>query len=80
MYNLQLSNFKYFVKFSISSFRYWNRPLNPRKLMEVGHLGQKQNMSLQRTVKFHRLPEVRVDCHLQTQWCYYSLTFAWHVR
>ncbi|XP_011604445.1 glycylpeptide N-tetradecanoyltransferase 1-like isoform X1 [Takifugu rubripes] len=42
----------------LSSCRYWTRPLNPRKLMEVGHLGQKRNMSLQRAVKVHRLPEV----------------------
>lgn len=67
------------MKLSISSFRYWNRPLNPRRLMELGHLCQKRNMSLQRTVRFHRLPEVRVGCHLQAQSCHYSLTFAWHV-
>lgn len=75
-----LNDLLYSVKFSILSFRYWKRPLNPRKLMEVGHLGQKRNMSLQRTVKVHRLPEVRVGCHLQTKWCYYRLTFARHIR
>uniref|UniRef100_A0A3B3UH68 Glycylpeptide N-tetradecanoyltransferase n=1 Tax=Poecilia latipinna TaxID=48699 RepID=A0A3B3UH68_9TELE len=43
----------------ISSCRYqWHRPLNPRKLMEVNYPGLKQNMNLQRALKFNRLPEV----------------------
>ncbi|XP_014826049.1 PREDICTED: glycylpeptide N-tetradecanoyltransferase 2-like isoform X1 [Poecilia mexicana] len=36
----------------------WHRPLNPRKLMEVNYPGLKQNMNLQRALKFNRLPEV----------------------
>lgn len=55
------------AKSTITFLRYWTRPLNPRKLMEVGHLGQKLNMSLQRAVKVHRLPEVRVCCHLEAK-------------
>ncbi|XP_041819075.1 glycylpeptide N-tetradecanoyltransferase 2-like isoform X2 [Chelmon rostratus] len=42
----------------LSSCRYWNRPLNPRKLSEVNYPGLRQTMNLQRAVKFNRLPEV----------------------
>ncbi|XP_029977678.1 glycylpeptide N-tetradecanoyltransferase 1-like [Sphaeramia orbicularis] len=42
----------------LSSCRYWHRPLSPRKLMEVNYPGVRQNMTLQRAIKFHRLPEV----------------------
>uniref|UniRef100_A0A3Q3X940 Glycylpeptide N-tetradecanoyltransferase n=1 Tax=Mola mola TaxID=94237 RepID=A0A3Q3X940_MOLML len=42
----------------LSSCRYWNRSLNPRKLIEVNHPGAMQNMNLRRAVKFNRLPEV----------------------
>ncbi|XP_023254346.1 glycylpeptide N-tetradecanoyltransferase 2-like [Seriola lalandi dorsalis] len=42
----------------LSSCRFWHRPLNPRKLMEVSYPGLRQNMNLQRAVKFNRLPEV----------------------
>ncbi|GLD62945.1 glycylpeptide N-tetradecanoyltransferase 2-like isoform X1 [Lates japonicus] len=42
----------------LSSCRYWHRPLNPRTLMEVNYPGLRQNMNLQRALKFHRLPEV----------------------
>ncbi|XP_007540901.1 glycylpeptide N-tetradecanoyltransferase 1-like isoform X2 [Poecilia formosa] len=42
----------------ISSCSQWHRPLNPRKLMEVNYPGLKQNMNLQRALKFNRLPEV----------------------
>lgn len=45
--------------------RYWNRPLNPRKLMDVSYPGQFQGMSTQRAVKFNRLPEVKLCCHPQ---------------
>ncbi|XP_035469597.2 glycylpeptide N-tetradecanoyltransferase 1 isoform X2 [Scophthalmus maximus] len=37
---------------------YWHRPLNPRKLMEVNYPGLRQNMNLQRALKFNRLPAV----------------------
>ncbi|KAF0025425.1 hypothetical protein F2P81_022306 [Scophthalmus maximus] len=40
----------------LSSCRYWHRPLNPRKLMEVNYPGLRQNMNLQRALKFNRLP------------------------
>ncbi|XP_045925291.1 glycylpeptide N-tetradecanoyltransferase 1-like isoform X2 [Micropterus dolomieu] len=43
----------------LSSCRYWHRPLNTRKLTEVGYPGLRQNMmNLQRALKFNRLPEV----------------------
>ncbi|XP_035469596.2 glycylpeptide N-tetradecanoyltransferase 2 isoform X1 [Scophthalmus maximus] len=42
----------------LSSCRYWHRPLNPRKLMEVNYPGLRQNMNLQRALKFNRLPAV----------------------
>ncbi|KAG7227899.1 hypothetical protein INR49_013693 [Caranx melampygus] len=41
----------------LSSCRYWHRPLNPRKLMEVNYPGLRQHMSLQRALRFNRLPE-----------------------
>ncbi|XP_040885089.1 glycylpeptide N-tetradecanoyltransferase 1-like [Toxotes jaculatrix] len=41
----------------LSSCRYWHRPLNPRKLMEINYPGLRQNMNLQRARKFNRLPE-----------------------
>lgn len=42
----------------LSSCRYWHRPLNPRKLMEVNYPGLRLNMNLQRARKLNRLPEV----------------------
>nr|XP_019938578.1 PREDICTED: glycylpeptide N-tetradecanoyltransferase 1-like [Paralichthys olivaceus] len=42
----------------LSSCRYWHRPLNPRKLVEVNYPGLRLNMNLQRVLKFNRLPEV----------------------
>ncbi|XP_027885890.1 glycylpeptide N-tetradecanoyltransferase 1-like isoform X2 [Xiphophorus couchianus] len=42
----------------ISSCSQRHRALNPRKLMEVNYPGLKQNMNLQRALKFNRLPEV----------------------
>ncbi|KAF6735362.1 Glycylpeptide N-tetradecanoyltransferase 2 [Oryzias melastigma] len=42
----------------LSSCRLWHRPLNPRKLMEVNYPRLRQNMNLQRALKFNRLPEV----------------------
>ncbi|XP_042252308.1 glycylpeptide N-tetradecanoyltransferase 1-like [Thunnus maccoyii] len=42
----------------LSSCRYWQRPLNPRKMMEVNYPGVRRDMNLQRALKFYRLPEV----------------------
>ncbi|KAI3365267.1 hypothetical protein L3Q82_010360 [Scortum barcoo] len=42
----------------LSTCRYWDRPLNPWKLAEVGYPGLRQNMKLQRALKLNRLPEV----------------------
>ncbi|XP_034564113.1 glycylpeptide N-tetradecanoyltransferase 2-like isoform X2 [Notolabrus celidotus] len=42
----------------LSSCRFWHRPLNPRKLTDVDFPGLRQNMNLQRALKFNRLPEV----------------------
>ncbi|KAM8836550.1 glycylpeptide N-tetradecanoyltransferase 1-like [Spinachia spinachia] len=41
----------------LSSCRYWHRPLSPRKLTEASYQGLRQNMNLQRALKFYRLPE-----------------------
>lgn len=59
-------------------FRYWHRPLNLRKLMEVNYPGLRQNMSLQRARKVNRLSEVSLRCHLETGTChcYYHMTMA----
>ncbi|KAF7638920.1 Glycylpeptide N-tetradecanoyltransferase [Meloidogyne graminicola] len=42
----------------VGSCRYWHRSLNPKKLIETrfSHLGK--NMTLHRTIKLYRLPEV----------------------
>ncbi|KAM8729515.1 glycylpeptide N-tetradecanoyltransferase 1-like isoform 1-T1 [Acanthopagrus schlegelii] len=42
----------------LSSCSSWTRPLNLRKLKEVSYPGLRQDMNLQRAVKFNRLPKV----------------------
>lgn len=42
----------------ISLRRYWHRSLNPRKLIEVKFSHLSRNMTMQRTMKLYRLPEV----------------------
>ncbi|XP_062331124.1 glycylpeptide N-tetradecanoyltransferase 1-like isoform X3 [Osmerus eperlanus] len=37
--------------------RYWHRSLNPRKLTDLDLSSQGRNMTLQRSLKLHRLPE-----------------------
>lgn len=39
-------------------WRYWHRSLNPRKLVEVKFSHLSRNMTLQRTMKLYRLPDV----------------------
>ncbi|XP_068615557.1 glycylpeptide N-tetradecanoyltransferase 1-like [Brachionichthys hirsutus] len=41
----------------LSSCRYWNRPLNFRKLAEVNYPGLRQSANLRRAAKVNRLPE-----------------------
>lgn len=41
-----------------SLHRYWHRSLNPRKLIEVKFSHLSRNMTMQRTMKLYRLPEV----------------------
>uniref|UniRef100_A0A1A8MHX2 Glycylpeptide N-tetradecanoyltransferase n=2 Tax=Nothobranchius TaxID=28779 RepID=A0A1A8MHX2_9TELE len=41
----------------VSTCRYWHRSLNPRKLVEVKFSHLSRNMTLQRTMKFYRLPD-----------------------
>jgi len=41
----------------VGSCRYWHRSLNPRKLIEVKFSHLRKNMTMQRTIKFYRLPE-----------------------
>ncbi|PIO24341.1 hypothetical protein AB205_0209230 [Aquarana catesbeiana] len=43
----------------VSTCRYWHRSLNPRKLVEVKFSHLSRNMTLQRTMKLYRLPDVR---------------------
>ena len=38
--------------------RYWHRSLNPRKLIEIKFSHLSRNMTMQRTMKLYRLPEV----------------------
>ena len=42
----------------VSVHRYWHRSLNPRKLVEVKFSHLSRNMTLQRTMKLYRLPDV----------------------
>lgn len=41
-----------------SFFRYWHRSLNPKKLVDVKFSHLSRNMTMQRTVKLYRLPDV----------------------
>ena len=54
-------NFSYFLCWytpCVSAHRYWHRSLNPRKLVEVKFSHLSRNMTLQRTMKLYRLPDV----------------------
>ncbi len=42
--------------------RYWHRSLNPRKLIDVKFSHLTRNMTMQRTLKLYKLPEVRCVC------------------
>ncbi|KAG7233048.1 hypothetical protein INR49_007527 [Caranx melampygus] len=42
----------------VSTCRYWHRSLNPRKLVEVKFSHLSRNMTLQRTMKLYRLPDL----------------------
>lgn len=42
-------------------YRYWHRSLNPRKLVEVKFSHLSRNMTLQRTMKLYRLPDVSLS-------------------
>ncbi|XP_050545821.1 glycylpeptide N-tetradecanoyltransferase 1 [Daktulosphaira vitifoliae] len=41
----------------IGSCRYWHRSLNPKKLIDVKFSHLSRNMTMQRTLKLHKLPE-----------------------
>ncbi|XP_077025448.1 glycylpeptide N-tetradecanoyltransferase 2 isoform X3 [Tamandua tetradactyla] len=43
----------------VATCRYWHRSLNPRKLVEVKFSHLSRNMTLQRTMKLYRLPDVK---------------------
>ncbi|ELW47409.1 Glycylpeptide N-tetradecanoyltransferase 2 [Tupaia chinensis] len=45
----------------VATCRYWHRSLNPRKLVEVKFSHLSRNMTLQRTMKLYRLPDVSND-------------------
>ena len=38
--------------------RYWHRSLNPKKLIEIQFSHLQKNMTLQRTIKLYKLPDV----------------------
>ncbi|XP_043923442.1 glycylpeptide N-tetradecanoyltransferase 2 isoform X2 [Protopterus annectens] len=42
----------------VSTCRYWHRSLNPRKLVEVKFSHLSRNMTLQRTLKLYKIPDV----------------------
>ncbi|XP_020792388.1 glycylpeptide N-tetradecanoyltransferase 1b [Boleophthalmus pectinirostris] len=42
----------------LSTCKYWHRPLNPRKLMDLNYSGVKQNIGVQTAVKINKLPDV----------------------
>ncbi|GFO46427.1 glycylpeptide n-tetradecanoyltransferase [Plakobranchus ocellatus] len=42
----------------VASCRYWHRSLNPRKLIEVKFSHLSRNMTMQRTLKLYKLPDV----------------------
>lgn len=41
----------------IATCRYWHRSLNPKKLIEIKFSHLSRNMTMQRTLKFYKLPE-----------------------
>jgi len=43
--------------FEIIFFRYWHRSLNPKKLIDVKFSHLSRNMTMQRTLKLHKLPD-----------------------
>lgn len=51
----------------ISLWRYWHRSLNPRKLIEVKFSHLSRNMTMQRTMKLYRLPEVGENAHIYSK-------------
>lgn len=45
----------------VGSCRYWHRSLNPKKLIEVKFSHLSRNMTMQRTLKLHKLPDLQVS-------------------
>lgn len=46
-----------FILIKIIMFRYWHRSLNPKKLIDVKFSHLSRNMTMQRTLKLHKLPD-----------------------
>lgn len=46
------------IKYKPSIIRYWHRSLNPRKLIAVKFSHLTRNMTMQRTLKLFKLPDV----------------------
>lgn len=44
----------------VAEAQYWHRSLNPKKLIAVGFSRLSRNMTMQRTIKLYKLPEVPV--------------------
>lgn len=44
----------------VAQNRYWHRSLNPKKLIEVGFSRLHHNMTMSRTIKLYKLPDVSI--------------------
>jgi glycylpeptide N-tetradecanoyltransferase len=54
----------------VGTCRYWHRSLNPKKLIEVKFSHLNQRMTLARTIKLYKLPEVSCCCRLSSNRLY----------
>ena len=55
-------------------FRYWHRSLNPRKLIEVKFSHLSRNMTMQRTLKLYKLPDVGFCAVAATSFFFFCLS------
>ena len=53
-------------------FRYWHRSLNPRKLIDVKFSHLSHRMTLQRTMRLYKLPDVSFSSHLHVLFVSFS--------
>jgi len=63
----QISIVTYYMdRLCVCANRYWHRSLNPRKLIDVKFSHLSRNMTMQRTLKLYKLPEV--SCYNDHLW------------